>query len=146
MIIDLRKLKRSGKEQSEFFFEYSPQSELIDLPNAEIVLPIKIIGMVTLTGEHSAIVDGQVDFSIQGDCTRCLKSTKKQILLDFNEAVSQDDLDSYPVKNDTIDLTRIVDDLIAINSPITFLCKDDCKGICLNCGINLNDEQCQCKK
>ena len=145
MIIDLRKIKRSGKEESDFFFEYSPQTELIDLPNADIVLPIKVNGTVTLTGEHSAVVSGQVDFSIKGECTRCLEDTTKPFLLDFDENFDQDDPDGYPVKNDTIDLTRVVDDLITINSPVTFLCKEDCKGICLGCGVNLNQQECKCK-
>lgn len=146
MIIDLKKIKRSGKEESDFFFEYCPETELIDLPNAEIVLPIKIFGTVTLTGAHSCVIDGQVDLSIQGECTRCLEPTNKSFLLDFDESFGQDDLDGYPIKNDTVDLTKVVDDLIMINSPVTFLCKEDCKGICLGCGVNLNQQECKCKK
>ena len=145
MIIDLKKIKKAGKETSDFFFEYSPETELIDLPNAEIVLPIKIFGTVTLTGDHSAVTDGQVDFSIKGECTRCLSKTTKDFLLDFEEAFDQDDPNGYPVKNDTIDLSKVVDDLIMINSPMSFLCKEDCKGICLNCGVNLNEQECKCK-
>ena len=146
MIIDLKKIKRSGKEESDFFFEYCPERELIDLPNAEIVLPIKIFGTVTLTGAHSCVINGQVDFAVQGECTRCLEPTNKSFLLDFDESFDQDDLDGYPIKNDTVDLTKVVDDLIMINSPVTFLCKEDCKGICLGCGVNLNQQECKCKK
>ncbi len=146
MIIDLKKIKRSGKESSDFFFEYSPQTELIDLPNADIVLPIKIFGRVTLTSEHSAVATGQAEFSIKGDCTRCLATTEQEFVLDFDESFDQDELNGYPVKNDTVDLTKVVDDLIMINSPTTFLCSDDCKGICLGCGVNLNEQECKCKK
>lgn len=145
MIIDLKKIKRAGKDTSDFFFEYSPETELIDLPNAEIVLPIKIFGTVTLTGDHSAVADAQVDFSIKGECTRCLSETTKDYLLEFEESFDQNDPNGYPVKNDTIDLTKVVNDLIMINSPVSFLCKDDCKGICLNCGANLNEQECKCK-
>ncbi len=145
MILDLRKLKRSGKDKSDFFFCYTPQEQLIELPSAEIVMPIKINGTVCLTGEHSAIVEGEVEYIVEGDCTRCLESTKKQYLLQFAESVQENNLDGYSVKNDTIDLTKIVDDLIMINSPITFLCDEDCKGICTGCGENLNNSQCKCK-
>ena len=144
MIIDLKKLKRSGKDCSDFFFEYSPEAELIDLPSAKVVIPIKINGTVTLTGDHSAIVEGVIAFSIAGECTRCLKETQKSYLLEFNEAVDQVDPESYPVKNDMVDLSKIVDDVIMVSSPVTFLCDEDCKGICLGCGVNLNDEQCKC--
>lgn len=144
MIIDLKKLKRSGKDSSDFFFEYLPEAELIDLPSAKVVFPVKINGTVTLTGEHSAVLDGEISFSIAGECTRCLKSTEKSYLLEFSESVAQNDPDSYPVKNDTVDLSKIVDDVIAVSSPATFLCDENCKGICVGCGVNLNDEQCKC--
>lgn len=145
MILDLRKLKRSGLDKSEFFFLYEPQENLIELPQAKIVMPIKINGTVSLTGEHSAFVEGEVNFSIEGECTRCLENTIKEYLLSFAESVEEDNLDGYSVKNDTIDLTKIVDDLIMMNSPLTFLCSEDCKGICFNCGENLNKGQCKCK-
>ena len=145
MILDLRKLKRAGKETSDFFFEYSPQEDLIELPDAQIAKPIRINGTVSLTGEHSAIVNGEVDYTIQGKCTRCLEDVEQKFLLEFNEGVEENNVDGYSVVNDTIDLTKIVEDLIMINSPITFLCDENCKGICLGCGENLNKSQCKCK-
>ena len=145
MILDLKKLKRSGKDSCDFYFEYSPESELIDLPNAKIVLPVCVSGTVSLTGEHSAYIEGEVVFAIEGQCTRCLKDTVKKYAFDFGEGVENNNPDGYSVKNDTVDLSAIVDDLIMINSPVSFLCTEDCKGICLGCGVNLNDEQCKCK-
>ena len=144
MILDLKKLKRSGKDGSGFFFEYSPQTELLDLPQAKIVLPIKINGTVTLTGEHSAYIEAEVAFAVAGECTRCLKDTTKEFTLDFSEAVEENNVDGYSVKNDTVDLTKMVDDIITINSPTNFLCDENCKGICLGCGVNLNDGECKC--
>ena len=146
MILELKKLKRTGKDSSNFFFEYSPETELLDLPNADIVLPISVNGTVTITGEHSAYLEGEVVFSVKGECTRCLKDTEKEFALNFQEGVESNNPDGYPVKNDTVDLRPIVDDLIAINSPVTFLCSEDCKGICTGCGVNLNDDKCKCNK
>ena len=144
MLLDLRKLKRSGKDSSSFFFEYSPESELIDLPDAKIVLPISVSGTVTLTGEHSAVIDAEIVYSINGNCTRCLNETTKDYAVEISESVDNDNPDGYPLKNDTVDLTKIVDDAIMINNPTNFLCKEDCKGICLGCGVNLNDGKCKC--
>ena len=145
MILDLKKLKRSGKDSSSFFFEYSPETELCDVPNAKIVLPIKISGTVTLTGEHSAYIDGEAVFSIAGECTRCLKDTENFYAISFQEQVEENNPDGYQVKNDTVDLRTIVDDAVMINSPVSFLCDENCKGICTGCGVNLNDEECKCK-
>ena len=65
MKLDLRKLKRSGKDQSDFFFEYVPEGELIEIPQAKLVEPVKVNGSVSLTGEHSCFVEGEVVFGIQ---------------------------------------------------------------------------------
>jgi uncharacterized protein len=145
MIIDLKKIKRSGKDVADFHFEYQPELELIEIPNAKLVLPVSITGSVTLTGEHSCYIHGEVVFSVQGECTRCLKETLKRYVIEFSEAADSEAEDCYPVKNDTVDLGKIVDDAVTINAPITFLCDEDCKGICMGCGVNLNDEQCKCK-
>ena len=145
MLLDLKKLKRSGKDSHDFFFEYQPETELVDLPSANLT-SVKINGTVTLTGTHSAYLEGEVAFTITGECTRCLKETTKEFVVEFNEAVEENNPDGYSLKNDTVDLTKIVDDAFAINAPVNFLCDEDCKGICVGCGVNLNDGDCKCKK
>ncbi len=146
MILDLKKLKRSGKDQSDFFFEYTPQTELVDIPSAELITPVKVQGSLSLTGEHSAYVEGEIVFGIKGECTRCLKETEQYYSAEFAEAVEVDNPDGYSVVNDNVNLAEIVDDAIILNQPISFLCKEDCKGICVDCGVNLNDGECKCKK
>ncbi len=146
MIIDLKKIKRSGKDGEDFHFEYQPESALIDLPNVKISQPIDVAGRVSLTGDHSCYIDGQVKFSLAGECTRCLTQTEKEFVVSFAESADNESEDCYSVKNDTVDLSKIVDDVVVINAPMSFLCKEDCKGICYNCGANLNDSECKCKK
>ncbi len=146
MILDLKKIKRSGKDQSDFFFSYQPTDELIDIPSVELDGEIKINGSVILTGEHSAVVEGEVYFALKGECTRCLTETRKEYVVELSESASGDEIsEGYPVKNDTIDLSKIVDDLVMMNIPKNFLCDEDCKGICSGCGTNLNDGECKCK-
>ena len=145
MLLDLKKIKRSGKDYSDFFFEYQPTESLINIPEVEFDGAIKVFGTVYLTGGHSAVVEGEVAFWLTGECTRCLSKTQKQFVAEFSEGVSADDTEGYPVKNDTVDLTRIVDDLVMMNMPINFLCSEDCKGLCSVCGTNLNQGECKCK-
>ena len=146
MILDIRKLKRSGKDQTDFFFRYAPLGELVDIPNANLSGEVEIRGSITLTGEHSCFVEGEVEFSIKGECTRCLKDTENKYFADFAEALEENNEDGYSIKNDTVDLTEIVEDLIMMNIPVSFLCDENCKGLCIGCGTNLNDGECKCKK
>ena len=145
MILDLKKIKRSGKDESDFFFEYNPDKEIIDIPNVDFAGAVKINGTISLTGEHSAYIEGEVIFTLTGECTRCLKNTEQQFIIELKESVEQGDSEGYPVKNDTVDLTKMVDDLVAMNLPISFLCDENCKGLCPTCGANLNHDDCKCK-
>ena len=145
MILDLKKLKRSGKDQSDFFFEYAPTADLVDIPSADIKGEVKVSGTLTLTGEHSCYVSGEVVFTIAGECTRCLKDTENTYATEFGESLEENNPDGYSLKNDTIDLSVIVDDIIAMNVPVSFLCSEDCRGLCAGCGTNLNDGECKCK-
>lgn len=146
MILDLRTLKRSGRDEMDFCFEYVSEELTVNIPNVEIDFPVMVTGTVSLTGDHSAYVEGEISFSISGECTRCLKPASEQLFIEFGEQVEKDSEYGYQVINDKIDLTTIVDEAIAINLPLSLLCKSDCKGICMNCGVNLNDEQCKCEK
>ena len=145
MILDLRELKAKGKDESSFYFEYQPQTELVEIPSVVIDAPVRITGTVTLTGRHSAYIEGEIVYTLKGSCTRCLKQTEKTYSEGFAEDVSSDNPDGYPLKNDTVDLTKIVEDTILTNLPFNFLCKEDCKGICSVCGANLNETTCKCK-
>ena len=145
MIIDFRKIARSGKTEESFFFEFTPNNQVIDIPDAEFSAPVKVSGTAYLTDMHSAYIEGEIMFSVKANCTRCLEPTEKQFVAEFAEQVSSDE-DSYPVKNDSVDLTKIIEDKIIMTIPVSFLCREDCKGICFSCGKNLNDGECECEK
>ncbi len=43
-----------------------------------------------------------------------------------------------------IDISPLMKEMIILNHPIKMLCKEDCKGICPNCGADWNHEVCRC--
>ena len=143
MIIDLNGIKRTGKTQTSFFFEYDADIEL-SLPDAALVNPVKVQGELFLTGESQAETEGEVTFTVSGECTRCLTPTEKTFTVEYSETFVEDG--AYPVVNGKIDLKKTVDDIIITNTPVAFLCKEGCKGLCPKCGANLNDGECKCNK
>ena len=127
MIIDLKKLRQSGKDTFDFFFEYSPEKPLVDIPDVKIVPPVKIIGSATLTGDHSVCLKGEIVYTLKGNCTRCLKETEKQFVAGFDlEAADGGDV---PVINDKVDISAVADEEIILSAPINFLCDENCTGI-----------------
>lgn len=146
MIIDIKKIRLSGKDEQAFFFEYLPETDLVDIPNANLITPIKVSGTAYITGNHTLYIEGSVNFKIEGECTRCLNHAEKEFVIDFAENFDSETEGSYPVVCDRVDLSVIVNDLIIMNIPVSFLCKEDCKGLCAVCGANLNEGACKCEK
>jgi uncharacterized protein len=145
MILDLRDIKRKGKDYIDFFFEYVPEKDFSDASFLEVATPVLVEGRATLSGEHSAFIECEVTFRIKGSCTRCLAETEREYEAEIREHCEEDTEDGYPVIHDRIDLSKMVDDVILMNLPVSFLCKDDCLGLCPNCGENLNHGECKCK-
>jgi uncharacterized protein len=56
------------------------------------------------------------------------------------------DLDLAVYENDQINLDDLVLEQLELNLPIRVLCREDCRGLCSECGADLNLEECQCQK
>jgi uncharacterized protein len=56
------------------------------------------------------------------------------------------DLLSSAFSGDEIDLTHEIEEQIAMEIPLKPLCSDACKGLCHECGIDLNTSGCSCSK
>jgi uncharacterized protein len=43
-----------------------------------------------------------------------------------------------------LDVDILIYDEVLIGFPMQLLCSEDCKGLCKNCGVNLNEKTCDC--
>jgi uncharacterized protein len=85
-------------------------------------------------------------------CDRCLTAFTRELAVDqrqifhIGEERMGDDPEiiSLPVNSTELDLTPMIRETIWLNHPLKLLCAEDCKGLCHNCGANLNTEQCSC--
>lgn len=59
--------------------------------------------------------------------------------------VTADDMQFSYFKGDEIDLGDIIVEQAALDLPMNYLCQKKCKGLCINCGVNLNENACKCK-
>lgn len=60
--------------------------------------------------------------------------------------LATDDLDVFPYAGDAVDLEPLVREQFILAVPFAPLCKDDCLGLCPQCGIDKNVESCACEK
>ncbi len=77
-------------------------------------------------------------------CDRCLEDIQRNE--DFPLEKQYDIKEIENSEAEGIDLKEAVREQILLNMPNKVLCKDDCLGLCPDCGINLNKESCDCGK
>ncbi len=59
------------------------------------------------------------------------------------DAAEDEDFSIY--EDRSIDIDPMLYEHLLLSQPTTYLCDDDCKGLCPQCGANLNDGACGCK-
>ena len=59
--------------------------------------------------------------------------------------VKDSDVEKEVYQDGRIDLSNSLRDQILLDVPLIILCREDCKGICLVCGNDLNLNQCKCQ-
>ena len=146
MVIDVKKLKYSGKDTCSFHFEYEADDSAITLPDAVYSAPVSVTGTLTLGG-NAVFVEGEIAYSLNAKCSRCLAVVIFHNVVEFDETYSEnkDDEDAYLYSKGLVDLTEMVNEKLLLSFPYSVFCKEDCKGICVGCGVNLNYEDCKCK-
>ena len=103
-----------------------------------------------LEAVHEGIlVSGTATAQIAGECGRCLDSIEYDYEADIQELFyyeeseefeDDDDVDQYWVVGDLIDIDPVLRSAVVTALPFQPVCKEDCLGLCDECGINLNDE------
>jgi uncharacterized protein len=56
-----------------------------------------------------------------------------------------DDLRTFLPGQDELDITVDVRDAMLLAMPMRLLCREECRGLCPRCGVNLNTESCNCQ-
>ncbi len=95
-------------------------------------------------------VDGELHVHGRTTCTRCLDDAECRQTLPFSEVyvktatAAETDFDALPFDGSYIDLDALARDIVIMAAGAQVLCRDDCRGLCPGCGVNLNHESCQC--
>ena len=154
MRIELEKL---GGGRGDFAHVYQPD-ELDPLDErVSLAGPAEVKGRVRRTGVAVA-VDGHIDTQVKVECDRCLKPVELPVSADFAleyitgsdyesssaAALSEEEMSVSVFDGQSIDVDEIVNEQILLAVPARTLCREDCKGICPECGIDLNTGQCNC--
>jgi len=111
------------------------------------------VDLVLTKALREVTVLGNLSFSIEAPCSRCLDTVRLDIQPEIRLLLSPadkvkdvDDIDHETYRGDEVDLDDYLRGLIAVSLPVKVVCGEDCKGLCPKCGANLNRESCDCEK
>lgn len=125
----------------------------IDLANPKLGFkvtgPVKVEGSISNTGDEF-LLTAQLILNYQANCGRCLETYSGGQTIMIQEQFSSnskpgyDDSTEYPFSGDEIDLKECIQEQVLLALPMSFTCTPDCRGLCSECGLNLNLSTCDC--
>lgn len=119
--------------------------EVIRVPEgATLALTVRLDSVV-----EGVLVSGEVTAPVHGECVRCLQPVHGQVTPTFTElfaypgAIERDPQDEdaediYEVTGEELDIEQVVRDAVVLALPFQPRCRPDCRGLCPECGIDLN--------
>ncbi|HET9422581.1 MAG TPA: DUF177 domain-containing protein [Nocardioides sp.] len=98
---------------------------------------------------EGVLVTGSARADLSGECARCLEPISDAIEVTFQElflyddddqALSEEDDEVSKLEGDLLDLEPLLRDAVVLALPFQPLCRDDCPGLCTECGARLADD------
>ena len=121
--------------------------------------PMEVRCSLKRKGDDKVELQGWLKATVALACDRCLEQynlvleSEMQLLL---ETISEDswhlreiehvgdDLDTMILDESVVDLDDVLRQQLYLMLPVKSLCSETCRGVCPQCGANLNKEECSC--
>ena len=124
----------------------------IDLPRVRVADDLELdflLGELRLSrNSRGILLQGKLETHIVTECARCLDTIFYPVDLDFEE------LYVYPPSSEALysveesgilDLAPLLREEAILSIPMGVICREDCAGLCPQCGQNLNESTCDCE-
>jgi uncharacterized protein len=132
LVAEIRERQSVEREES-----VNPQ-EIIETPPPFVSFkhPVKSKVQARMTRDGEIVFSGRVKTVITYQCGRCLEFFEKPVDLDFQQVVTPEQPE--------VEMNGEIRETLLIDLPVRALCRENCKGICVSCGKNLNNTSCDC--
>jgi uncharacterized protein len=98
---------------------------------------------------EGVLVSGTMSAPTEGQCARCLTPVEGDVEIHLTElfaypdsvteATTDDDDEVGRVVDDTVDVEQAIIDAVGMELPFSPVCREDCPGLCPECGAPLAD-------
>jgi len=148
MKLKLHGLRNRG--QVDITAEEAPSEYNLD--PVEFDKPVQIRVLLQDSGD---IVDCNITINTfsRKICDRCLIDFDYPHLIEWDlifipeqhrDWSSKDDAVFYHPDNPVVDITNDIHDALVLDVPMKIICRENCRGLCPGCGIDLNNGDCSC--
>ncbi len=149
MKINVIQLKKAVGSKQEFKFITSAETLFKgEEPPVWLHSKLNIYGEIVNNGRFLDVV-GTIEAKADFQCTGCLEPFVEELKISFSDGFYEGDGNEFEMEytyynGDEVDITDLVRESILLAEPLKPICSKDCRGLCAECGINLNLETCSC--
>ena len=152
MLINLSDVLNASVKENSFEIDTELKSYDSSFGSFEITSISPLSLKVSSVEKGKAKLCGNIDVSLKALCDRCLKETEISLQIEFERecaspdfAVAEEDEELHDfMEGYGLDVKALLYNEITVNWPVKILCREDCKGLCLVCGHDLNVGDCGC--
>jgi uncharacterized protein len=144
-VLDTRELGRRPGSMRELRLQVPAPGylgvDLIGVPaGAELDLDLRLESVV-----EGVLVSGTAHVPLSGECGRCLEAVSDELAVElqelfaYAESGTAEDEEMARMEGDLLDLEPVLRDAVVLALPLTPLCREECSGLCVDCGERLDD-------
>ena len=151
MLIDIRTLSRCTGASVAIEWEISPEELPFCSQDYRLTRTLVFRGKLQNDGDGILSLTGQIQTAYAGECARCLVPVGRDLVValaeaflparDAQKAAVQD---SYVYEGLQLDISQAIRDNLMLSLPPRLYCREDCRGLCPECGADLNQIDCGC--
>jgi uncharacterized protein len=154
MLLDLTRFRQPLSQLSRTF---RPEEVAQEGDSYRIVAPVEL-DLAIHKDKEAFRLEGTVRTELELPCSRCLEPFRLPVDVGVDlrylpasamsaegeREVAEEDLETSYYRDDQIDLNELMREQFYLALPMKPLCREDCRGLCPQCGTNLNLGACEC--
>lgn len=154
LLLNLAKIRTA---QERFDYTYAPETFADDRETFTVTAPV-LLGFDVHKDKEIFRLVGRVQTTLDMPCGRCLEPFTTVVDAGFDlryqprtetaagaeQEVQEDDFSAAFYEDERIDLGQLMREQFYLSVPMKPLCTEHCRGLCPQCGTNLNKETCNC--
>lgn len=149
--VNLGALDRAGKLLVEG--DIPPDAPLWEGMDPTLVAPLRVTLELSATAGGQLWARGEMETALERECRRCLEPVEHRIreTLDLvwitpDDHGDEEDGEVRVISPDAaeLDLEPVIREEFLLAVPLFVLCGEECLGLCPQCGVNRNIDDCEC--